>query len=378
MGISGWEVFMRLKKAMAVIMTAVMSLCVFVAPASKLQTEAAPDWSQNWNDVRTYTANYSKTFPGVSIQTPQTTVKMYAGISWEQLELDVGVRLNVSDSECGAQARDIFNNTAASVGGYVVGILDMDMEFYTEGGWTQDVVGMVSPIRVGIALPGGSNPALDYAVISVKQDGGLEILGDIDPNPTTLTVDSSNFDTFAVIAAPAGTFDAFRNVSPYALEQRWVSTYAKDIGSTVSAESKGYQMYDIGTITDAATVRAAVGDQIVSLEVAAAEPGPYSAGPLRYAAWQAGARGSACYEIELRNGRRDRITQTNQKILVTMTVPFNFPACADYAVAVLNADGTVSILKDIDTNDSTVTIATDQFRCYAVMWGSKGAFALLP
>lgn len=369
---------MRLKKVMAVIMTAVMSLCVFAAPALKLQAEAAPDYSKNWNDVRVYTANYSKTFPNVSIQTPQTTVKMYAGISWEQLELNIGVRLNVTDSECGEQARTVFNNTAASVGGYVVGILDMDMEFYTEEGWTQDVVGMVSPIRVGMVLPSGSNPAMDYAVVSVKQNGGLEILGDIDPNPTTLTVDSSNFDTFAVIAAPAGTFNAFRSASLYALEQLWVSTYAKDVVSTVSAESKGYQMYDIGTVTDAATVKAAVGDQIVTLEVAAAEPGPYSAGPLRYAAWRAGARGSSCYEIELKNGRNERITQTNQKILVTMTVPFNFPAYADYAVAVLNADGTVSILKDIDINDSTVTIATDQFRCYAIMWGPKGTFALLP
>ena len=369
---------MRVKRVVAVIMAAAMSLCVFAAPASKLQTEAAPDYSKNWNDVRVYTANYSKTFSNVSIQTPQATVKMYAGISWEQLELNVGVRLNVTDSECGEQARNTFSNMAASLGGHVVGILDMDMEFYTEEGWTQDVVGMVSPVRVGMVLPNGSDPTKDYAVISIKQDGGLEILGDLDPNPVTLTVDSSNFDTFAVIAAPAGTFNAFRNVSPYALEQLWISTYAKDIVSTVSAASKGYQMYDIGTTTDAAAVRAAVGDQIVTLEVGAAEPGPYSAGPLRYAAWRAGARGASCYEIELKNGRKERVLQTNQKILVTMTVPFSFPAYADYAVAVLNADGTVSILKDMDVNDSTVTIATNQFRSYAVMWGPKGAFDLLP
>ena len=134
---------MRVKRVVAVIMAAAMSLCVFAAPASKLQTEAAPDYSKNWNDVRVYTANYSKTFSNVSIQTPQATVKMYAGISWEQLELNVGVRLNVTDSECGEQARNTFSNMAASLGGHVVGILDMDMEFYTEEGWTQDVVGKI-------------------------------------------------------------------------------------------------------------------------------------------------------------------------------------------------------------------------------------------
>lgn len=369
---------MRLKKAMAVIMTAVMSLGVFAAPASELQANAAPDWSKNWNDVRVYTANYSKTIPNINIQTPQTTVKMYAGLSWERLEANIGVRLNVHDSECGAQARSTFNNMAASLGASVVNILDMDMEYYTEEGWTQDVVGMTSPIRVGMTLPKGSDPTRDYVVISVRQDGSLEILGDLDPEPTTLTVDSSYFDTFAIIAAAPGTFNAYRIASPNALDQVWISTYVKDIVSTVSAESKGYQMYDIGTVTDAATVKAAVGDQIVSLEVSAFEPGPYSAGPLRYIAWTAGARGVSCYEIELKNGKQERVYQTNQKILVTMTVPFHFPAYADYAVAVLNTDGTVSIMKDMDINDSTVTIATDQFRSYAIMWAPKGAFALLP
>ena len=58
---------MRVKRVVAVIMAAAMSLCVFAAPASKLQTEAAPDYSKNWNDVRVYTANYSKTFSNVSI-----------------------------------------------------------------------------------------------------------------------------------------------------------------------------------------------------------------------------------------------------------------------------------------------------------------------
>lgn len=369
---------MKLKKVMAVVMTVVMSLCVFAAPASKLQTKAAPDWSTNWNDVRVYTANFSKSIPAINIQTPQTTVKMYAGLSWERLEADIGVRLNVSDSQCGPQAMSTFNSVASSLGASVVKVLDMDMELYTEEGWTEDIVGMTSPIRVGMTLPRGCDLSKDYAVISVRQDGGLDILGDLDPEPTTLTVDSGNFDTFAIIAAPAGTFNAYRIASPHALDQVWISTYVKDLVSTVSADSKGYQMYDIATVTDAGTVRSAVGDQIVSLEVAAAEPGPYSMGPLRYEAWKAGARGVSCYEIELKNGKKQRVSQTNQKILVTMTVPFNFPAYADYAVAVLNADGTVSILKDIDTNDSTITIDTDQFRSYAIMWAPKGTFAMIP
>ncbi len=36
--------------------------------------------------------------PGVNIQTPQETVKLYARLSWALLEEGVGVRLNVTDS----------------------------------------------------------------------------------------------------------------------------------------------------------------------------------------------------------------------------------------------------------------------------------------
>ncbi len=348
---------MKLKKIIATVLTSVMALGIFVAPVSGLQAEAAPDWSTNWNDVRVYTANYSKSIPSINMQTPQTTVKLYAGMSWERLEENIGVRLNVSDSECGPQA--------------------MNMELYTKEGWTEDVVTMTSPIRVGMTLPKGCDLTKDYAVISVRENGSMEVLGDLDPEPTTLTVDSASFDTFAIIAAPAGTFNAFRVASPHALDQLWVSNYTKDIISTVSAESKGYRMYDIGTVSDVAAVRAAVGDQIVSLEVSSFEPGPDSMSLLRYAAWKAGARRASYYEIELKNGKGQRVTETRQKIRVMMTLPFDFPAYADYAVAVLNADGTVSILKDIDTNDSTITIDTDQFRSYAIMWAPKGTFAMI-
>ena len=369
---------MKFKKIIATVLTSVMALGIFVAPVSGLQAEAAPDWSTNWNDVRVYTANYSKSIPSINMQTPQTTVKLYAGMSWERLEENIGVRLNVSDSECGPQAMNGFHTLAAAMGATVVKVLDMDMELYTKEGWTEDVVTMTSPIRVGMTLPKGCDLTKDYAVISVRENGSMEVLGDLDPEPTTLTVDSASFDTFAIIAAPAGTFNAFRVASPHALDQLWVSNYTKDIISTVSAESKGYRMYDIGTVSDVAAVRAAVGDQIVSLEVSSFEPGPDSMSLLRYAAWKAGARRASYYEIELKNGKGQRVTETRQKIRVMMTLPFDFPAYADYAVAVLNADGTVSILKDIDTNDSTITIDTDQFRSYAIMWAPKGTFALIP
>lgn len=369
---------MKLKKVMAAVLATVMALCVFMVPAAGLQAEAAPDWSKNWNDVRVYTANLTKDIASVNMQTPETTVKLYAGLSWEALETNIGVRLNVSDSGCGAEARRAFNNLAVSLGAYVVKTLDMDLEKYTRAGWTQDIVAVNSPIRVCMTLPSGCDLTKDYAVISVREDGGLEVLADLDPEPTTITVDSSYFDTFTIIAGNRGAFDAYRVASPYAVEQIWVSNYTKKVGTTIGTASNTNNLYSIGVVTDLATVRNAVGDQIVTLEVDDVEPGPNAKSVLQYAIRQTAARRVSYYEMELRNGRRERITQTNQKLRITMTVPYDFPAYADYAVAVLNMDGSVSILKDIDANDSTVTIDTDQFRTYAIIWGTKGAFDLLP
>ena len=386
---------MKRKKGIAAFMAIITSVCMFVAPISGLRVKAEPDWSKNWNNVRVYTANFSEDVPSVNMQTPQTTIKLYAGLSWEALETDVGIRLNVSDSAYGAAAQLAFQNLAASVGASLVKVLDMDLEkyaksegweyntetkkeVYTKNDWTKDIVSVNSPIRVCITLPVKSDLTKDYAVISVRGDGFLEILADLDPEPTTITVDSANFDTFAIVAGNKGAFDAYKIPSPGALLPIWVSNYTKQIGTTVSAGSNAYMLYDVGVVTDVATVRSAVGDQIVKLEMNDVQPGPNAKSALQYAATMAGAKRVSYYEAELRNGRGERVTQTNQKLRITMTAPFDYPAYADYAVAVLNADGSVSILKDIDTNDSTITIDTNQFRTYAVIWGVKGMFSLLP
>lgn len=386
---------MKRKKGIAAFMAIITSVCMFVAPISGLRVKAEPDWSKNWNNVRVYTANFSKDVPNVNMQTPQTTIKLYAGLSWEALETDIGIRLNVSDSEYGAAAQLAFQNLVASLGANLVKVLDMDLEKYAkfegwvysaeaneavfaQNDWTADLVTVNSPIRVCITLPAKSDLTKDYAVISIRGDGFLEVLGDLDPEPATITVDSAHFDTFAIIAGNKGAFDAYKIPSPGALLPIWVSNYTKEIGTTVSAGSNAVKLYDVGVVTDVAAVRSAVGDQIVKLEMNDVRPGPNARSALQYAAAMAGAKRVSYYEAELKNGRGERVTQTNQKLRITMTAPFDYPAYADYAVVVLNADGSVSVLKDIDTNDSTITIDTDQFRTYAVIWGVKGTFALLP
>lgn len=382
---------MRLKSAMATILTAAMALSVLAAPAAELHAKAAV------KGAAVYTNNQVKDIPGVNMQTPPETVKLYAGLSWEMMEGNIGVRLNVTDSGCGPVAKRALNSTAASLGASEVKTLDMDLEMYLkDSGWTKDIPETNGRIRVCIALPAGSDPTKDYAVISLREGGALEVLGDLDPDPATITVDSQYFDTFMIAAAPAGTFNAYRVASPNALDSMEAPVYVKKIGSTINATSKAHNVYSLGMLTDAATVRAAAGGQNVSLEISKVEPGSSAQYALNNAIQKTNAENRTrpvndaekeakegnladyYYEVELKNGIGQRIGSTNGKLRITMSVPYNFPAYADYAVAVLNMDGTVTVMKDIDQNESTITIDTDQFRTYVFLWGKKGAFDELP
>ena len=56
----------------------------------------------------------------VSISTPVSSIKLYSGLTWEQLEGDVGVRLNATVSDAGADARNAFISKATSVKGTVI------------------------------------------------------------------------------------------------------------------------------------------------------------------------------------------------------------------------------------------------------------------
>lgn len=373
---------MKLKKATATVLTAAMALGIVAAPSAGLQTKAAG------GDAGVYTNNQAKDIPSVSIQTPQETVKLFAGLGWDALEENVGVRLNVTDSGCGPVARRTLNSMASSLGASEVKTLDMDLEEYVKTGWTQDVEETNSRIRVCIELPKGSDPARDYAVLSLKKEGVVEVLGDLDPDPVTITVDSDYFDTFMIVSAPAGTFNNYRVASPNALDKLGTPIYVKEIGSTIKADATAHNVYSLGVLTDEATVRAAASGPSVSLELKSVEPGVSAKNVMDNAIKQTNAGNKIklvekdgkkeetkmpYYELEMKNSK-ERITSTNGKVRITMTVPYNFPAYADYAVAVLNMDGTVSILKDIDNNESTITVDTDQFRTYAFLWGKKGAF----
>ncbi len=371
---------MRFKKMTAITLAVILIAGTLMMPAAAFRAEAAHGL--------VYADSWVSDIPRVSIQTPQNAVRLFVGMSWTALEENLGVRLIVSNAEMGPVAKSTLNHAAASLGAAEVKTVNMRLEEYvTDGGWTKAIKETPARIRVCIGLPAGSDPAKDYAVISLKEEGGYEVLGDLDPNPATITVDTDCFSTYMIVAAPAGTFNQYRVVNPKAVDKMEIPHYVKRISSAIDAESYVSEVPALGIITDAATTRAAVGGSNAGLILKAVQPGKQAMAVMENAVRKTNAvRGKVLddgklvdeeltyYTMELQSKKSGIITKTDSKLRITMTVPNNVPAYADYAIAVLNKDASVSILKDIDTDAGTITFDTDQFRLFAFLWGKKGAF----
>ena len=371
---------MRFKKITAITLAAVLAAGALMMPTAAWQAEAA--------DNLVYTDNRVSDIPRANIQTPQDAVRLYAGLSWKALEDNVGVRLIVSETGRGPVAKSVLDRAVASLGAAEVKTIDMRLEKYIgAGGWVQAVEETAERIRVCIALPAGSDPSKDYAVISLKAEGGYEVLGDLDPDPATITVDTDNFITYTIVAAPAGTFNNYRVINPKALDKMAIPHYVKKVPSAISARSYDPEVYSLGIITDTATTWPLVGGSGSWLELRATLPGKNAVAAMENAIKNTNAvrekikegekvkdKEIIYYDVLLRNQKAEQIIRTNGKLRITMTVPYGTPAYADYAMAVLNENGSVSILKDIDADAGTITFDTDQFRLFVFLWGKKGAF----
>lgn len=75
------------------------------------------------------------------------------------------------------------------------------------------------------------------------------------------------------------------------------------------------------------------------------------------------------------NGESDQVTETDDKLRIVMTVPDRFESTDDktprsFAIIRVHGDSAV-VLEDLDSEDSTITIDTDRFSTYALVYADK-------
>lgn len=357
---------MNKKKLCALMLSVVTAFAVIASPANLLTAEAT---TTGVVTVLNKASNMSR----FSIQTDKYTTCTYAGITYEQSDMGVEVQLFANDTCINGMTLSSVREKAASIGANYVRAIDVKLQQYYNG-WSKQVDWTYEKLRICMSAPETSGN-LDYAIISIKTDGSLEVLGDLDNSPEFITFDTDNFRTFAIVSGPKGAFDQYRVACQGAINKVPYVEYIRNINSSIDTKSTTSYVFGLAVQSTADQVKAASGIPNPAFKLVEMTPGKDCLQIYVNALKKVDARGVSYYNASLYNYYSGAaVTKTNSKLRLCMSVPYNNPLFADYALAVLNTDGSVSILPDIDQNASTITVDTDTFRVYAIIYGKPGAF----
>ena len=137
------------------------------------------------------------TLAGVAIRESAAAIAAEAGLSANEKAY---VRAYDITAKKSPAAFASINAAAASVGGTVIGAVNIDLGKLSGGKFAQLAAGVSVPTTIGI--PGGKvDASKTYAVVKVLPGGATEILADQDTNPNTVTFNiTGGLAAYAVIA----------------------------------------------------------------------------------------------------------------------------------------------------------------------------------
>lgn len=220
------------KKSIAVIMTAVI-LCT---AAGSLQIEAqAAGVANAVTDLQgtvyhstIATENDSLTVLQAAVISDKAAV--YQALGSNQLEINAGNQPMITflDSQCGTNAKNSLGMETASLqleardlsgdASFLEALATLDVKLQVKRSQIaipEDDTYTKDPITVKFSLPSNmtsaqKNRTADYAVLSLKTDGSVEVLPDLDTDPDTVTIETKNFRVFQLTAGSAGAFEGYR------------------------------------------------------------------------------------------------------------------------------------------------------------------------
>ncbi len=361
---------MKMKKLVATLlsiaMVATMVLCV---PGAGLTAEAAD--SIYHRDIKFTAITVSEVIPRVSVSTPAVTAALYAGMTYEQNSDGFELELNVTDQYATAAGNAVIQNVALTNAYKIEANLKLDFKI-CRGIFGNSVKELAKPVRIAAWLPANYDPNRDYGAVILKTDGTYEIRGDLDLAPEMITFDTKYVTHIAIVSAPKGSFDVYKIADPASMEQLVFPVWNSAIPSTVPTTENINEWVKCGMISPWAEVQAEVGNYSWMV-FQHWFPGEENVlGQTFENAMKAAGGKEMVYVDPYLYSKGKILEQTANPYVLTFSVPKNLPAYGEYAVAVCNMDGTVSVYKDIDTNENTVSLYTNLFRKYAIIWGYEG------
>ncbi|BFL01566.1 MULTISPECIES: hypothetical protein [Clostridia] len=140
---------------------------------------------------------YADTVKGVIILSPDGMVKTAAGLTDAQIKNGAGLYFSVTEGKTGPQARQAVFLTAAMNGRNVISMLDVQLTS-NAGGKTNIISRTLAPVVLTIGVPDQFQAWNNFQVISIA-NGSIEVLPDLDVDPRTVTVATSNFGVLALV-----------------------------------------------------------------------------------------------------------------------------------------------------------------------------------
>ena len=360
-----------MKKLVATLLSiAMIATMVFWLPGAGLTAEAA-DTSIYHRAIKFSARTNSTVIPRVSVSTPAVTAALYAGMTYEQNTDGFEVVLEVTDQPTTAATNPIVQYTAFANAYKIEANLKLDFKVCRDI-FGNSVAELAKPVRIAVWLPKDYDPNRDYGAVILKTDGTCEIRGDLDFSPEMITFDTKYVSHIAIVSAPKGSFDAYKIADPASMEQLVFPVWNSAIVSTVPTTENINEWVKCGMISPWEEVRAEVGNYSW-MAFQHWFPGEENVLGQTFEKAMKAAGGKEMVYIDpylYSNGKM--LEQTAKPYILTFSVPKNLPAYGEYAVAVCNMDGTVSVYKDIDFNENTVSLYTNLFRKYAIIWGYEG------
>ncbi len=138
-----------------------------------------------------------KNLGGVAVREPATAIASKAGMTANEKPYVRAYDITAKQSPAAFVS---INSAASSVGGTVVGAVNIDLGKLTGGKFTQLPDGV--SVQTTIGIPGGKvDSSKTYAIVKVLPGGATEIIADQDTNPNTVTFNiTGGLAAYAIIA----------------------------------------------------------------------------------------------------------------------------------------------------------------------------------
>lgn len=167
------------------------------APIASVPVEKESVVAVGGEVIKSQTAGvYSvETLAGVAVKETPANIKAAAGLAANETPF---VRAYDITEKKSPAAYASFKGAAASVGGEVLGAVNVDLGKLTAGKYSELPAGVSVPMTIGVKkAPAGKT----LAAVKVSAGGATEILADTDTNPNTVTFPiTGGLSAYAVIA----------------------------------------------------------------------------------------------------------------------------------------------------------------------------------